>query len=141
MVGPTSPSSHRIPPRSLPTISQLAPFPPYPTSPPSHRIPPRPSPPTAGDGRVYVWDMAARDCVHCFTDEGCLVGTTVSISPNGRYVACGSDSGVVNVYEAEECLRNAAPRPLRAVMNLTTSIEHICFNSTRYFLYYYGHTL
>ena len=79
--------------------------------------------------------MSTRDCVHCFTDEGCVTGTTVAISPNGRYVACGSDSGVVNVYEEEECLRHTAPKPLRAVMNLTTSIEHTCFNSTRYLIH------
>ena len=79
--------------------------------------------------------MSTRDCVHCFTDEGCVTGTTVAISPNGRYVACGSDSGVVNVYKEEECLRHTAPKPLRAVMNLTTSIEHTCFNSTRYLIH------
>ena len=87
---------------------------------------------------MYVWDMSTRDCVHCFTDEGCLTGTTVAISPNGRYVACGSDSGVVNVYEKEECLRNIAPKPLRAVMNLTTSVENTCFNSTRYLMHKRG---
>ena len=50
-------------------------------------------------------------------------------------MACGSDSGVVNVYEEEECLRHTVPKPLRAVTNLTTSIEHTCFNSTRYLIH------
>lgn len=88
--------------------------------------------PHTGDGKVYVWDMSTRDCVHSFNDEGCLTGTKLAVSPNSQYIACGSDSGVVNVYETEQCLKNASPQPLRAVSNLTTSIDHMCFNSTRY---------
>ncbi len=85
----------------------------------------------SGDGKVYVWDMSTRDCVHSFTDEGCLTGTKLAVSPNSQYIACGSDSGVVNLYESEQCLRSGFPKPLRAVSNLTTSIDHLCFNSTR----------
>ncbi len=45
------------------------------------------SPP--GDGEVYVWDMKTRDCVHHFTDEGCIDGTSIAVSPNGQYIATG----------------------------------------------------
>ncbi|XP_064404926.1 U3 small nucleolar RNA-associated protein 18 homolog isoform X2 [Halichondria panicea] len=85
---------------------------------------------SGSDGKVYVWDMSTRDCVHSFTDEGCLTGTKLAVSPNSQYIACGSDSGVVNLYESEQCLRSGFPKPLRAVSNLTTSIDHLCFNST-----------
>ena len=79
---------------------------------------------------MYVWDLSSRECVHCFTDEGCVVGNKVGVSPDGRYIACGSDSGVVNVYD-NGCLRNETPKPLKAIMNLTTSIDHLQFNPTR----------
>ena len=85
---------------------------------------------TIGDGKVYVWDMATRDCVHCFTDDGCVLGNTVAVSPSGRYVACGSDSGVVNLYD-DQCFTNERPKPLKAVMNLTTAIDQTVFNSSR----------
>ena len=85
-----------------------------------------------GDGKVYVWDVSGRQCVHCFTDEGCVVGDRVGVSPDGHYVACGSDSGVVNIYSQEECLGRETPKPLKAVMNLTTAVDHLHFNSTRY---------
>ena len=100
-----------------------------------------------GDGKVYMWDMSTRDCVHCFTDEGCLLGTKLAISPDGTHIACGSDSGVVNVYSGEKCLRTGGdwsittmaaapglspnPKPLKSVKNLTTAIDQVCFNSTR----------
>ena len=41
------------------------------------------------DGEVYVWDMNARQCVHRFTDEGCLHGTALAVSANSQYIACG----------------------------------------------------
>lgn len=84
-----------------------------------------------GDGKVYVWDLSTRDCVHCFTDDGCVLGTALAVSPDGRYVACGSDSGVVNIYD-EQCLRREHPTPLKSLMNLTVGVDHAHINSTRY---------
>lgn len=82
---------------------------------------------TGSDGKVYVWDMSTRDCVHCFVDDGCVVGTTVSISPNGKYVACGAESGVVNVYD-EQCFKVERPKPIKSIMNLTTAVKCTKFN-------------
>lgn len=87
-----------------------------------------------GEGKVYVWDMSARDCVHCFVDEGCIHGTRLAISPSNQYIACGSDSGVVNLYAGTQCLSTGysrAPKPVKSVMNLTTGIDSLCFNPTR----------
>ncbi|OWF54383.1 U3 small nucleolar RNA-associated protein 18 homolog [Mizuhopecten yessoensis] len=72
------------------------------------------------DGEVYIWDMSTRDCVHRFVDEGCTKGTSIAASPNGQYLSCGSYSGVVNIYEAETCRTMRSPKPVKALMNLTT---------------------
>ena len=82
--------------------------------------------------------MSARSCVNCFDDEGCLRGTTIAVSPNSEYIACGSSSGVVNLYAGTQCLKatGSTPKPLKAIMNLTTSIDTISFNSTRYYFNY-----
>jgi WD40 repeat protein len=48
---------------------------------------------------VYIWDLKAQDCLHRFYDDGCIRGTAIDISNNNRYLATGSDSGVVNVYK------------------------------------------
>ncbi|XP_041859481.1 U3 small nucleolar RNA-associated protein 18 homolog [Melanotaenia boesemani] len=82
------------------------------------------------EGEVYVWDMRSSRCVNRFTDEGCVKGTSIAASRNGRYLACGSQSGVVNIYSQEACLNSASPRPLRTVMNLLTSATSLTFNPT-----------
>ena len=72
-----------------------------------------------------------RDCVHRFIDDGCVRGASLAMSPNSQFIACGSYSGVVNLYD-RECLVSEKPRPLRAIMNLTTYVDTIAFNTTRY---------
>ena len=84
-----------------------------------------------GDGHVYVWDLTTRDCVHRFVDEGCVVGTSLAVSPSGRWFACGSNSGVVNIYD-ETCLHKKRPAPLKALMNLTTGVDALTFNAARF---------
>ena len=86
----------------------------------------------AGQGKVCVWDVAARDCVHVFDDEGTLHGTTMALSADGQFIACGSDSGVVNVYAVRSAMQSRAPKPLKTFLNLTTAITGIAFNHDAY---------
>ncbi|KAM6904805.1 U3 small nucleolar RNA-associated protein 18 homolog [Xenentodon cancila] len=80
------------------------------------------------EGEVYLWDIRSSKCVNRFTDDGCVKGTSIATSPNGQYLACGSQSGVVNIYPQEACLNSASPKPLRAVMNLLTTATSLAFN-------------
>jgi U3 small nucleolar RNA-associated protein 18 len=82
---------------------------------------------TGSDGHVYIWSMSSRNCVHRFTDEGATRGTSIAISSNGAHIACGSDSGVVNLYN-KDCYHESSPRPYKTIMNLTTSVDHLTFN-------------
>ncbi|KAM3863934.1 U3 small nucleolar RNA-associated protein 18 homolog [Diretmus argenteus] len=82
------------------------------------------------EGEVYVWDMRSSRCLNKFTDEGCVKGYAIAASSNGQYLACGSQSGVVNVYSQEACLNSTNPKPLKAVMNLVTSATSLAFNPT-----------
>lgn len=81
-------------------------------------------------GEVTVWDVAQRSVKNKWTDEGCIQGNTLSISPSGQFLATGSAEGVVNVYETDTVLKGRYPKPKKAIMNLTTSIESLQFNST-----------
>ncbi|XP_031562119.1 U3 small nucleolar RNA-associated protein 18 homolog isoform X2 [Actinia tenebrosa] len=84
---------------------------------------------TGSDGEVYIWDMNTRTCLHKFTDDGCLMGTSLAASKDGQYLACGSDSGVVNVYD-NKCFNQSKPKPLKSVTNITTPVDGTLFNSS-----------
>ncbi|VDI39498.1 U3 small nucleolar RNA-associated protein 18 [Mytilus galloprovincialis] len=82
------------------------------------------------DGDVYIWDMKTRDCIHRFIDDGCTKGMSIAVSHDHNFLACGSYSGVVNIYEPSVCLKSRSPKPLKALLNLTTPCTNLVFNST-----------
>lgn len=81
-------------------------------------------------GQIYVWDMSSRTCVHKFTDQGCVAGTSLAVSPNGMFLAAGSDCGVVNIYEMSSLQSSSDPQPVKVLMNLTTEVTSLKFNCT-----------
>lgn len=64
------------------------------------------------------------------TDLGSLEGTTLGFSPDGRLLAVGDSSGVVNVYDADVVLTGSAEevKPRKSIMNIVTSIGSLKFN-------------
>lgn len=81
---------------------------------------------TGTDGQIYKWDMRTRKCVYVHRDEGSLGNEAIAASHDGRYYAAGSTSGVVNIYDNDG---NRAPlKPRKALMQLTTQIDHLKFN-------------
>lgn len=82
------------------------------------------------EGQVYIWDLNARQCVHKFYDDGCITGTAISASPNGKLLACGSNTGVVNIYDIDSVKSNSSPKPLKTVLNLVTAVNCLKFNPT-----------
>ncbi|XP_016430780.1 U3 small nucleolar RNA-associated protein 18 homolog isoform X3 [Sinocyclocheilus rhinocerous] len=82
------------------------------------------------EGEVFIWDVQSSKCLKKFADDGCIRGTSLALSRDGLYLACGSQSGVVNIYSQKDCLHTLEPRPLKAVMNLVTAATSLCFNST-----------
>ena len=59
--------------------------------------------------------------MHRFVDEGCLNGSVISASNDSRFVACGSDSGILNLYQREDIMKMAAPKPVKTMQNLGIS--------------------
>ncbi|XP_039702329.1 U3 small nucleolar RNA-associated protein 18 homolog [Pteropus medius] len=85
---------------------------------------------SSADGEVYVWDVNSRKCLNRFVDEGSLYGLSIATSRNGQYVACGSNCGVVNIYNQDSCLQETNPKPIKAIMNLVTGVTSLTFNPT-----------
>ncbi|KAG8257646.1 U3 snoRNP protein [Homalodisca vitripennis] len=79
-------------------------------------------------GEVYVWDTGSRKYLHRFVDDGCLEGSSISVSPSGQLVACGSTAGVVNVYNTQSALRSTVPQPAKAFMHLVTAASSLQFD-------------
>jgi len=77
-------------------------------------------------GEVYVWDVRSHDCLHKFQDEGCVLGSAVDVS--SHHLATGSSSGVVNIYSTSRLTESTQPKPDKAILNLTTQIDHLRFN-------------
>ncbi|EEZ97885.1 U3 small nucleolar RNA-associated protein 18 homolog-like Protein [Tribolium castaneum] len=81
-------------------------------------------------GEVTVWDVSMRRVLHKFMDKGCLQGTTLAVSPTNQFLAAGSAQGVVNLYDVGDILINKVPKPIKTIMNLTTSVTDLKFNAT-----------
>jgi U3 small nucleolar RNA-associated protein 18 len=81
---------------------------------------------TGSEGIIYAFDVRSRRCLFKFSDEGCIHGTAISMSPDSQYIASGSNSGVVNLYSVNS-LPNEC-KPVKALMNLTTQIKSLAFN-------------
>jgi len=80
-------------------------------------------------GEVHIWDMSNRVCIHKFIDDGCIQGTSIDISPNSQYLACGSNSGIVNIYDTADLTKNI-PTPVKILDKLVTPISDVKFNAT-----------
>ena len=84
---------------------------------------------SSGDkGEIYVWDMKNHRCLYRHQDHGCLHSTAIAAVDN--YYACGSGSGVVNLYENKifgnknrGILASAPPLPTKSIMSLTTRTD------------------
>ncbi|GLT42389.1 hypothetical protein SLA2020_163910 [Shorea laevis] len=83
---------------------------------------------SGGDGQIYHWDLRTRTCIHKGVDEGCINGTALCTSPNGRMFAAGSDSGIVNIYKRDEFL-GGKRKPIKTIENLTTKVDFMKFNN------------
>lgn len=92
---------------------------------------------TGGDGEVYVWDLRKRRCTQRFVDEGSIGSTAIACSSNKKFVAVGSKSGIVNIYQ-DDYLKSKNPTPVKTLKNLLTEVDGLKFNPTCEMLAYYS---
>jgi U3 small nucleolar RNA-associated protein 18 len=75
-------------------------------------------------GEVWEFDTRQKMVVDRWRDEGGVSLTRVAISPDDRFLAIGSTSGIVTIYN----LVSEKPHsPARTVYNLTTPITSLVF--------------
>eukprot|EP01083_Nonionella_stella_P298258 1012554_1 len=82
---------------------------------------------SGSDGDVYRWDIRSKKCVDKFQNQD---GTITSfVSATSRFTAVGAESGVVNLYN-DRAPAFKQRTPVKSIMNLQTSIDHMKFNPT-----------
>ncbi|EFO27162.1 hypothetical protein LOAG_01324 [Loa loa] len=81
------------------------------------------------NGQVFIWNIRKPRGQQTFHDEGSVRGTVIRISENGQYIACGSNTGIVNLYDSTDVQTNLFPKPVKVLDNLTTSIDCMAFNT------------
>uniref|UniRef100_A0A7E4VKK3 WD_REPEATS_REGION domain-containing protein n=1 Tax=Panagrellus redivivus TaxID=6233 RepID=A0A7E4VKK3_PANRE len=86
----------------------------------------------AANATVYLWDLYSPSKQQFFYDDGAVGPRSLAVSKNGQFVACGTDTAIVNVYlrSAIEKLESngGTLKPLYTVDNLTTQIGDMAFN-------------
>ncbi|VDP66823.1 unnamed protein product [Echinostoma caproni] len=81
-------------------------------------------------GLVYVFDLRMKNPVMAYqwTDEASTGGAAIASSPDGHWIACGSDSGFVNVYPAAKVSQSPHPHPDKSIANLRTRVDLAVFH-------------
>ncbi|XGW12423.1 hypothetical protein V3C99_013267 [Haemonchus contortus] len=77
-------------------------------------------------GEVIIWNLNGYQ--HLFRDEGAVRGTKVRLSVDGNMIACGSNTGIVNLYDVTDARNSTEPKPRAVVPNLLTSCDSIAFS-------------
>ena len=76
----------------------------------------------------FIQTKVYRDRANTFF-QGCVKGTSIAVSPNNNEIACGSYSGIVNMYD-NSCLSHKQPNVTKSLKNLQTPVTSLEFNST-----------
>ncbi|EKE42240.1 hypothetical protein ENUP19_0371G0001 [Entamoeba nuttalli] len=85
---------------------------------------------TSGNyGTINIWDLKKMRCRSLVYDEGAINVTSLAISNNGEYIACGSDGGIVNLYEWKSFEKDSHPKPLHTFKNLVNDCNHLVFRN------------
>lgn len=90
-------------------------------------------------GEAVEWDIGEKRVIGRWMDDGAVGTTTVALGGKGagddriggdRWVAVGSSSGIVNVYDRQAwgAQLPERPKPARAFDQLTTPTSHLTFS-------------
>uniref|UniRef100_A0A0K0DEV6 WD_REPEATS_REGION domain-containing protein n=1 Tax=Angiostrongylus cantonensis TaxID=6313 RepID=A0A0K0DEV6_ANGCA len=77
-------------------------------------------------GEVIIWNLSGSQ--QMFRDDGAVRGTKIRLSAEGDKVACGSNTGIVNLYDTVDVRKCTDPKPQAVLSNLLTSCDSIAFN-------------
>lgn len=83
---------------------------------------------TSSDNKIHVWDVRHMTCLNIVRDDSGVYCTYVATSNDGRFLAVGSDSGIVSLYLVSNIMESSSPKPVKTIENLTERITSIVFH-------------
>lgn len=79
---------------------------------------------SGSDGDVYRWDVRSKKCLERFANEDGTITSSLALSSSK--LAVGAESGVVNLFSGT---LGQERKPIKSIMNLSTSNDALRFNS------------
>ncbi|GAO49711.1 WD40 repeat-like protein [Saitoella complicata NRRL Y-17804] len=81
-------------------------------------------------GELWEWNSDERRIVGRWRDEGGFATVRIALGgEDSRYIAVGSKTGIVNVYDRRKMTSTTTePKPLRTLEQLTTSVHTLAFS-------------
>ncbi len=81
-------------------------------------------------GEIWEYSTLTRSVVRKWQDDGGFATTKIAIGDGDRFMAVGSKSGIVNIYDRQHpsFTETDAPKPKRTLEQLTTSIHVLQFS-------------
>ncbi|GAM29202.1 hypothetical protein SAMD00019534_123780 [Acytostelium subglobosum LB1] len=89
------------------------------------------------EGHLTCYSVKLWRIVHRFKDEGNLgtkAITSFALSPNGTYLATGSESGMINIYNTKQCFESASPSPLKVIRSVLYPITTLVYDARSKYL-------
>lgn len=81
--------------------------------------------------KVYIWDLRkTKLCKHKFQDEGSVSISSFALSNSARSLSLGSDCGIVNSYDLDDCYKSKFPSPSKVYSNLKEPVDMLRYNHT-----------
>ena len=84
-----------------------------------------------GDKKMIRWMTGENNKVDTFKNQSGNIITCLSVSPNGDYIANGTQNNMIQIYNAEGNTNS----PLKIIKNPTGSIRSLHFGKENHFLY------
>ncbi|EGG17286.1 WD40 repeat-containing protein [Cavenderia fasciculata] len=91
----------------------------------------------ASEGSVSCFNIKTMRISHRFKDLGNVSTqsiTSICCSPNGNYLATGSESGIVNIYDIKSSMTSETPTPLKSISSIIYPITDLAYDPTSKYL-------
>eukprot|EP00397_Hematodinium_sp_SG-2012_P044876 GEMP01050239.1.p1 GENE.GEMP01050239.1~~GEMP01050239.1.p1 ORF type:complete len:435 (+),score=85.29 GEMP01050239.1:31-1305(+) len=78
------------------------------------------------EAHIYEWDIGSGRCITRFRDESAVCCSSLAVSPDGKQLAVGTNSGIVDFFDASG--PKLVDKVVKSVTNLQTTVTTMRFH-------------